>query len=1593
MRDYAAYISGDIIEIPFSYLRQQAEQGYPGSLQIKDWMCVGPFVLETDGMFETEYFYAREKLLRPDYLASSGGERDYVPYLGRKVGNDYLGPATLEWIKSVVKWNGIRFDGQSADCDEALFLTEKRNAVYYAAVYIRCTQQEFAIINYENSGSRLFLNGQLLDEKPYGRLRGISDYGYAVTACFSAGLNLLMFKIRPGYICDAVDISISHCSIYPLMAKTANLGLAYPSVIDVFRDSNEPKRIYPCYVAALQDNASGRIDLQGETYAVPALSAGECYLLRLAAKAENDPYECEFKLQDGLGFSIPGHFRTRAGLMPDASCRRLIYSVFHFDTTYHQEQKVYAMGALHNLKGVISRLRANPVYKATVSELDYLHPYYVIYPEDRADLRRFYREGRAEADCFYNQPNEMTSSGEALVRNLLYGQIYHRDVLGRKTYVYNPFDVFGHCSQISQICVKGGCTGIAWGKIMLGLDPVFNHVSPDGTKMIHTHNVIDASLATKLSLPVCHSGENILAANMPPYPQLDDTSWMKNTQPPADFAVQSDWQSSIGKENARNNNYPVTSRDISLYHAGTALTRTDFKQANRLCENLLVSAEKLSVIAALHGADYPEKTLDKAWRQVLCGQHHDSITGTNNETSFIDLLIQYREAAELAATINMRATEFITSSINFSRRTKPLVVFNTHTWPRSEFTVVQVCVHDNAECLYLTDAEGHVVDSVVLDYIESREGKIYNLGFIADVPALGYKTFYLGENEKHRSKPQVPIQDESETRNRLARYWSIENDYLRIRVDSESGGGIISLYDKEQKRELIDISRNGPGNRVIALKEKRDRRETQHEFFTTGHRLGSEMMRAEVKADKHELYSRLSINCPLGNLAVLHQEITLHRGSRRIDFNLHIDGYNSEDDLFCVTFPTALRGVVPVFDDRFAPQVRNKSLGSLDFRTHQMMMFSHCAVFAANQWLDYGPGITVNLQDKDSRGSINLGMTQIIRAEDEKLAQIAVGLLEDLTRKAIPVTIYPDTIQEALKSRIIHFNEDLSNDTRLVLSLVGRENKYEQKLLASLSESTLIQFNERLEKEELGFLYLVDSDNDWQKPIDVLLLKAKSVGALESGVKLICDQLGAGRFVNLPVVTQEELTPADDYGIALINNGNIACSVEKGGMLNLMLFHTAEFYGNIGKTNCGGKLVPEQKSHFFTYALYPHAGSYREADIYRRASEFNDPLWGLAVTKRKDNPYLPETAEYLRAEGRVLITSVKAGGAPVAALKADYGQLSERGISIRLFETDGLPAKLILHTGFALESASQVDLLEEDQRAVSFAASKIKFQVEPHAIETLSVQPALADVLKKTAIAPEKEKINPVYVRSWEYNLGSTPMGFLAAAGIIGRRVQIIDDSNFSTVIYMTNSYTDRKIAGIMYLRLPDGWQADQEEFSYDLQAGEYQQYPVTITKPDKDAVGAIRLEYDHDGQMFEDIYESGNQKIEFSLQPCTGGYKATIANQSGSYLRGSIYLASPIETWGCMYGLNRLSQVEITSWQQMFELESGEKKEYKFELDCQADDKYSSRYAVAKLCFNGKTCYAGTIEDARCELSGAEAMLQQINEAKGSISVLNLIK
>lgn len=1533
MRQYKeSDFHGDIFVTDYNVLEASAQKGDPSVFRIEDFLVIGPYVMKTGDTFEAEHLYDREKILHMDYLSLDGGERDIVPYLGLRGSNPVLGPQTLHWARGLKKWGMLRFDPDDGDaaCDDALYLTKQRNCIFYAATYVRTERACRAVIVYENSGCQLFLNGELIRETPFGRIKGLPTMGEAVPAVFQKGLNLLLFKLRPGYICDTVDLSMTNCSIYPECFGNEALSVSEPTRTLLFDNG---RQIFPFFVSAYADSQPCTLQIADRVFELPAMRQGESRLLRAKIPLSVCTAECTLPGASGRFFvrhDTPSTFQGEEHLM----------SSFHFDTTYHQEQRIYAMGAMYLTRELLRCMRENPDFTAVMSEVDYLHPYMTLYPEDRAFLRECFRKGRVEADSLYNQPSELTSTEEGLTRNFVYGQLYHRDVLGALCKIYSPGDVFGHFNQISQLCLRSECSGISWWKHILGLPPVFRHLSPDGTALVHKRGGISREIAVKQHFAVCDGSSSPLPT-VPHFPFEADTSWMKEVH--AKYSTPSVQHEALtsGKDAV----IPLTSRDISLYHAGTSLTRTDLKEANRLCEELLVAAEKLCVMAGLCGAKYPERAFDKAWRQVLCGQHHDSVTGTNNEISFADLMIQYREAAEIAAGLAKNAARHLSAHIARGDG-RTVVLFNTQAFDRTDPAVITLDAPADLSVCRLLDASGGEVPFEVISDTALR--------CIAKVPSMGFSALTLCTG--------IPAAAEAAASEETV----IENDFLRVRVDPSRGGGIVSLFDKKAGREVIN-AQDSPANRLVALKETHNRMEPQHEFYTTGHQLTTEHASAQVSRKITPISETLTIRTELGNVARITQTLTLFKGSRRLECTTRVDDYRDEDDLLCVTFPTSMKGVKPVFDDRYGPQVRDESHYSMTFRTHQYAMASQCRVYPANRWMDYGPTVTLHLFDSGYEGSLNIGMSQIIRPD--ALSAQADALLTALTLKAIPVTPFPDGEQDPLTSQIIHFHEDLGADTRFVLHTPEHPNAYAAKLLADV---------DRPFGGGCTLWYRIDSNNLWQKPVDVLILCAESDDALTAWVQNFAERLANSSSLCLDARLCE-VPHADDYGLAILNIGNIACSVEHGGLLNLMLFHTAEFYGNIGNTH-SGHFVPEQKSHLFSYALYPHARSYREAEVNREALAYSDPIRGLEAAPA-NSIIFPSSHSFLQTNGSCVITAMKAGGNPSASLRDPDISLGERGITIRFYEPYGKPAKAVLRPGFAFSEAAETNILEEKPVKIALDGNALSLETGAHSIHTLHLTLSGACCETKK-IGPEHEFVQPYALRTWEHDLGTMPMGYLDVACTIDRHPRFIDGTHVEIRVHLVNNRTDRDASGCAELILPHGWDADCRSFPYTLAAGAAQMRTVRVTMTEK--CGVLYLLDTQNGQTLEDSLEIGSFDTDFSLTYANGKLSARIENLSGSPLHGMLGLASPIESWGSLFGSSHIALSESVPLYTPVKLAPHEIVVLHFDAP---SDPEQVQWWIGKLMINGNISFSGT--NNRCKhphVLWAHEFIHDINKAGGSI-------
>jgi hypothetical protein len=1090
--------------------------------------------------------------------------------------------------------------------------------------------------------------------------------------------------------------------------------------------------------------------------------------------------------------------------------------------------------------------------------------------------------------------------------------------------------------------------GVTWDKHIYNFPPFFTHLALDGEGIPHKRGGATMEQTHAMGLSVTTGDID----------QTPPTEWHGTLLPKYEQATYHDLMSALWRESEeRGAHLPVTTRDMSLYHAATAMSRIDLKIANRLGENLLIEAEMFATIANLLGAKYPEKALDKAWRQVLCGQHHDSITGTHNEISYIDLMNSYREILELGTDVLNRSLDYVGSAIQMDGAGRPLVVFNPLAWERTD--VVRATVHPGgAQGFAIEDHKGRNVPFEIQDIKRDKRGGIESaeVTFLAEkLPSLGYRAYRVGPSGKANGRARgMALPERRQTSGTV-----IENEFYRIEVDPRRGGGIVSLFDKQAKREVINRESGHVGNEIAALEEYRDRLETQHEFWTTGLKAFSHDYPAQVEVEQGPVTSTLRARYQLGDICGVIQEITLAKGVKRIDFQTTLVNYEREDDLFCVTFPTTLQGASPVFDERFGAVVRNDSKGYLDFRTQQMVMFSDCAVYAANKWMEYGSSGILEV----GRNRYSLGMIGLITPNDKGDIAAAEGMMKTLVKKGITCTPWYDEGGPYWGSYQHHMDEDLLY-TRFRVALGSRgRNKYTKNLLKAQPDAVRQAFEKRLKKN--GYAYLLVKDGDFTDTswpaLPVLIVEGRTREGLAQALEMALAGFADTATIRLPAEVDATGVKhaVDDYGVALLNNGTYANSVEKGGTLCMMLTHTCLWYG--GTNNFPqGYLVPEKKHSVFRYALYPHAGDWRKAGTHRAGYAYNYPPLAREV-KPSAKAFLPAEQAFLEVGPKnVIATAMKPFGNPIAAFEKHGVCDAARGIMLRFYESEGSEAEATIRFATGMRSAWRANMIEEREGDLDVRGKTLKLAVPAFSIETVGFEPnGFGRKLGRKTLGVEAEPVQPVWVRSWEHDTESMPMGYMPVVGSISRQVEESDNGRTLRIkVNVVNDYTDAAASGEARLVVPRGWKAEPGTVPFEIAPLGHHTAEVVVTRPAADAAGQVKLRYDWDGQTFQDVLEVGKAfNLDMQVENRGDAIRVTLTNPTGETIEGEVSMVTPIETWSKQL-VGPYALLDVAPRTQGVSLAPGATAKLTFTVTAEADREAlgaDAYWAVAKLMSNGR--------------------------------------
>ncbi len=186
--------------------------------------------------------------------------------------------------------------------------------------------------------------------------------------------------------------------------------------------------------------------------------------------------------------------------------------------------------------------------------------------------------------------------------------------------------------------------------------------------------------------------------------------------------------------------------------------------------------------------------------------HEHNWGGTDGDISDAIKLATARKTFRIADDLKATTLDTFVSRIRCRETGVPLLVFNSLAWSRSDI-VDHIITLDKpgVQSLRLHDASGKNVPVQIQAQARHGDGSIARaqVVFVAQVPALGYTTYYL-----------VPKSGEAPTK-LYANKHCLENRFFKVEIDTTTGG-IISIFDKTNNYEILDNSKY-QGNELIAM--------------------------------------------------------------------------------------------------------------------------------------------------------------------------------------------------------------------------------------------------------------------------------------------------------------------------------------------------------------------------------------------------------------------------------------------------------------------------------------------------------------------------------------------------------------------------------------------------------------------------------------------------------------------------------------------------------------------------------------------------------------------------------------------------------
>ena len=458
---------------------------------------------------------------------------------------------------------------------------------------------------------------------------------------------------------------------------------------------------------------------------------------------------------------------------------------------------------LQTFRSALDRLNEYGDFVFTCSSAAYYKWVEELDPAMFAEIRGRVEEGRwVPVGGLWVQPDCNLPSGESFARQALYSQLYYKEKFGTLCRTGYNVDSFGHNGNLPQLLKLGGMDSYVFMRPDRRENPavpfVFVWEGTDGArvpayKVLDTYCVSGAENIDSALAELRRIGEEAGAGVMLFYgvgnhgggPTKADIEHLLKVKRGGDgFASPDGYFAALDTEKL-----PVHKGGLYHHASGCYSVNGAIKALNRRAENSLYASEAFAFAAGM------DKTEDfkAAWREVCFNQFHDILCGCAIREAYVDAADSLGGAINASERIFDEALLRISGGVDTwlegvgeprarnygSAFPRPFVVFNPLPF------AVKTTVRVGKPSSRVIDASGADVP-----FGSTRSSRMNDTHldtvFTADLPALGYATYWVTADESVSAKDVRPARPDDLT---------LENEYIRAVFD-EKTGFITSLVDK-----------------------------------------------------------------------------------------------------------------------------------------------------------------------------------------------------------------------------------------------------------------------------------------------------------------------------------------------------------------------------------------------------------------------------------------------------------------------------------------------------------------------------------------------------------------------------------------------------------------------------------------------------------------------------------------------------------------------------------------------------------------------------------------------------------------------------